>query len=205
MAWRRPGNKPLSEPMMVILLTHICVTRPQWVKDIFGVFFANVSIRSRDSELYSYSRPPSYAPAKSLLWNHIEGDGVTNHQRLDCLLGRLFRSTSKKTSKLRVAGLCEGNHCWPVDSTHKGPITRKMFPFDDVITILSRFGQSRRWDTNDQQIYLIIFQPQPNIKMHYMKNSHDRTNFPKHDKSPSRSVGFQDISMIKSMFVNKDV
>ena len=31
MAWRRPGDKPLSEPMMVILLTHICVTRPQWV------------------------------------------------------------------------------------------------------------------------------------------------------------------------------
>ena len=34
MAWRRPGNKPLSEPMMVSLLTHICVTRPQWVKHI---------------------------------------------------------------------------------------------------------------------------------------------------------------------------
>ena len=32
MAWRRPGDKPLSEPMMVKLLTHICVTRPQWVK-----------------------------------------------------------------------------------------------------------------------------------------------------------------------------
>ena len=32
MAWRRPGGKPLSEPMMVRLLTHICVTRPQWVK-----------------------------------------------------------------------------------------------------------------------------------------------------------------------------
>ena len=31
MAWRRPGDKPLSEPMMVILLTHICITRPQWV------------------------------------------------------------------------------------------------------------------------------------------------------------------------------
>ena len=28
MAWRRPGDKPLSEPMMVSLLTHICVTRP---------------------------------------------------------------------------------------------------------------------------------------------------------------------------------
>ena len=31
MAWRRPGDKPLSEPMMINLLTHICVTRPQWV------------------------------------------------------------------------------------------------------------------------------------------------------------------------------
>ena len=31
MAWRRPGDKPLSEAMMVSLLTHICVARPQWV------------------------------------------------------------------------------------------------------------------------------------------------------------------------------
>ena len=31
MAWRRPGDKLLSEPIMVSLLTHICVTRPQWV------------------------------------------------------------------------------------------------------------------------------------------------------------------------------
>ena len=32
MAWRRPGDKPLSEPMMVNLPTHLCATRPQWVK-----------------------------------------------------------------------------------------------------------------------------------------------------------------------------
>ena len=32
MAWRRPGDKLLSEPMMVSLLTHICVTWLQWVK-----------------------------------------------------------------------------------------------------------------------------------------------------------------------------
>ena len=30
MAWHRPGEKPLSERMMVSLPTHICVTRPQW-------------------------------------------------------------------------------------------------------------------------------------------------------------------------------
>ena len=31
MAWHRPGGKPISEPMVVSLLTHICVTRPRWV------------------------------------------------------------------------------------------------------------------------------------------------------------------------------
>ena len=35
MAWRRPGDKSLSEPMMVTLPTHICVTRPQWVNVTF--------------------------------------------------------------------------------------------------------------------------------------------------------------------------
>ena len=39
MAWRRPGDKPLSEPMMVSLLTHICVTRPQWVKTKIHVYW----------------------------------------------------------------------------------------------------------------------------------------------------------------------
>ena len=32
MAWRQPGDKPLSEPIVVNLLMHICVTRPLWVK-----------------------------------------------------------------------------------------------------------------------------------------------------------------------------
>ena len=36
MAWRRPGDKSLSEPMMVSL-THICVTRPQWIKTTMEV------------------------------------------------------------------------------------------------------------------------------------------------------------------------
>ena len=34
MAWRRPGDKPLSETMMVSLLTHICLTRRQWLKGL---------------------------------------------------------------------------------------------------------------------------------------------------------------------------
>ena len=37
MAWRRSGDKPLSEPMMVSLPTHICATRPQWVNFVTNV------------------------------------------------------------------------------------------------------------------------------------------------------------------------
>ena len=44
-----------------------------------------------------------------LLWRHNEHDGVSKHQRFDGLLNRLFRRRPKKTSQLRVTGLCEGN------------------------------------------------------------------------------------------------
>ena len=40
---------------------------------------------------------------------HNERDGICNHQPHDCLLNRSFRRRSKKTSKLRVTGLCVGN------------------------------------------------------------------------------------------------
>ena len=68
-----------------------------------------------------------------LHWRHNDHDGVSNRQPHSCLLNRLFRRRSKKTSKFRVTGLCAGNSPGPVNSPHKGPVTRKMFPFDDVI------------------------------------------------------------------------
>ena len=44
----------------------------------------------------------------SLLWRHNGHDSVSNHQPHTCLLNRLFRRRSKKTSTLRVTGLCAG-------------------------------------------------------------------------------------------------
>ena len=67
-----------------------------------------------------------------LHWRHNERDDVSNHRRLDCLPNPLFRRRSKKTSKHRVTGLCEGNS--PM-TPHRGPVTRKTFPFDDVIIL----------------------------------------------------------------------
>ena len=67
-----------------------------------------------------------------LQWCHDERDGISNYRRLDCLLNLLFRRRWKKISKLRVTGFVKGIHRWPMDSPHNGPVTRKMFPIDDV-------------------------------------------------------------------------
>ena len=53
MAWRRPGDKPLSETMVVSVLTHICVTRPQWVT---ARGYSMVDIRAE----YIYIKYPWY-------------------------------------------------------------------------------------------------------------------------------------------------
>ena len=42
-------------------------------------------------------------------WRHNEHDSVSNHQPQYCLFNRIFRRRSKKTSKLRVTGICAGN------------------------------------------------------------------------------------------------
>ena len=70
---------------------------------------------------------------KILQWRHNERDGVSNHRRPDGVHNRLFRHRSKKSSKLRVTGVCEGNS--PVISefpAQRASNTEK-FPSDDVI------------------------------------------------------------------------
>ena len=79
MAWRRPGDKPLSEPMMVRLLTHICVTRPQWVNIIlntcpYACRFKAPSGKGRDTYAFAYTlqhhcsvRPNRYTNNQTIL------------------------------------------------------------------------------------------------------------------------------------------
>ena len=55
-----------------------------------------------------YRNPNSWV-ARPLQWRHNGRDSVTNHQPHDCILNRLFRRRSKKTSKFRATGLCVGN------------------------------------------------------------------------------------------------
>ena len=101
------------------LLTHICVTRSRENVDIVLLDFAFLSLHHH---IYT-----------ALHWRHNESDNVSNHQRLDCLLNRLFRHRSKKISKLHVPGLCEWKPQMTGGSPHKGPVTRIIVPFDGVI------------------------------------------------------------------------
>ena len=78
---------------------------------------------------------PEYPPTFTWQWRHNERDGVSNHQLHDCLLNRLFRRRSKKLQSSASMDFVRGIHRWPVNSPHKRPVTRKMFPFDDVIMI----------------------------------------------------------------------
>ena len=86
---RPPRGKSLSEPMIVSLLTYICVTQPHWVNQWPPILRTHICV--------------------SLQSSHNEPDGVLNHQPHDCLLNRLFRCRSKKTLKLCVIDLCVGN------------------------------------------------------------------------------------------------
>ena len=65
----------------------------------------------------------------SLQWCHNGHDGVSNRQPRDCLLNRLTRRRSKKTSKLRVTGLCAGN------STVTGEFTAQRASNEENVSI----------------------------------------------------------------------
>ena len=71
----------------------------------------------------------------TIQWRHNDRDGVWNHQLHDGLFYRLIKAHVQETSKLRVTGLWEGNSPVTGGFPHKGPVTRKMFPSDDVIMI----------------------------------------------------------------------
>ena len=69
----------------------------------------------------------------TLQWRHNGPDGVLNHQSHDCLFNCLFRRRSRKHQSSASLAFVQGIHRWPVNSPHKWPVTRKMFPLDDVI------------------------------------------------------------------------
>ena len=80
----------------------------------------------------------------SLQWRRNGHDGVSNHQPHDCLLNRLFKRRSKKHQSSASLAFVRGIHRGPVNTPHKCPATRKVFPFDDVIIWITICGSRVR-------------------------------------------------------------
>ena len=78
----------------------------------------------------------------TLHWLHNECDGVSNHHRLRCLLNCWFKLRSNKTSNFASLALVREIHRW---TPHKRPVTRKLFPFDDVIMYSGASQTNKRW------------------------------------------------------------
>ena len=166
MAWRRPGDKPLSEPMMVISLTHICVTRPQWVKDIFG-FFLQMYLLGPVIQNYTHicvhlamHRPNHYFEIMSTMASQIT--------RVSIVAQMIVREQIKENIKApRHWSL------WGEPLVTGGFHSQRASNAENVSIGWYRATSvsPKCWDTNDQQIYLTILHSQPNIKMHFMKNS----------------------------------
>ena len=124
------NSKPTTELFVCETLKRICIC----------LYLSSTKTYHRLMLFIFLAHFPGTWQARALQWRHSGHDSVLNHQPHDCLLNRLFKRRSTKTSKLRVTGLCTGNSPGPVNSPHKWPVTRKMFPFDDVIMRCSSSG-----------------------------------------------------------------
>ena len=89
-----------------------------------------------------YTYPPGFITVTSLR------DCVSNNQPLSCLLNRLFRRRSKKTSKLRVTGLCAGNSPVTGEFPAQKASNAEMFPFDDVIMLF--YWHQSQWNSTEE-------------------------------------------------------
>ena len=74
----------------------------------------------------------------SLQWRHNGCNSVSNHQPHHCLLNCYSDTDQRKHQSSASLAFVWGIHRGPVNSPHKWPATRKMFPFDDVITVSER-------------------------------------------------------------------
>ena len=120
------------------------VIRPHWVNSLLNgdalswhKFWSTVPQVTCWRKATSHFHNKWWGVSIQIICNHYSDgrDSVSNHQPHDCLLDLSFRRRSKKTSMLRFTGLCVGNSPGTVNFPHEWPVTRKMFPFDDVIMI----------------------------------------------------------------------
>ena len=129
MACHWEGDKLLSEPTTVSLLTPICVAWPHWVENKLILF-----------KLVSWRRTDDNPISQPMMTKHYDDVIMSTIASQITSLTIVYSTVhwgadqSKHQSPASLAFVW-GIHRGPVNSPHKWPVTRKMFPFDDVIMI----------------------------------------------------------------------
>ena len=145
MAWRRLNNNALSEPKMISLLTHLCVTRPEWLNHIKITFCAAGlfhwlldKTKWQWCDIFYFTWVIAVPSNLSYVRWHYS----------DVIMGVMASQITSLTIVYSTAhsGADQRKHqssAWlvfvrgirrsPVNSRHTGPVTRNMFISDDVI------------------------------------------------------------------------
>ena len=110
-----------------------------------AIFPTSLDQRQQNTKIVSFCRYGLHKSWLPLQWRHNGLDGVSNHQPHHCLLNRLFGRRSKKTSKLRVTGLCVGN------SPGTGEFPTQMASNAENVSIWWRHHVNHSWKTPDIQ------------------------------------------------------
>ena len=100
---------------------------------VLAIYYKNITENSRtwiksNTTTCSCSWPGTARCCDPLQWRYNGRDGVSNHLRLHC-----SDADQRKLQRPASLAFVRGIHRWPVNSLHKGPVTRKMFPLDDVM------------------------------------------------------------------------
>ena len=104
------------------------------------------------------SRVDFHISKVTLQWPHNERDGVSSHRRLHCLLNCLMRHRSKKMSKLRVTGLCEG------DLQVAGELSEQKASNKEKDSIWWRHHVLRQTITSLGAVAIYIYPPETHLK-----------------------------------------
>ena len=110
-----------------MILKYIYHRTDEYDRVIFeGYYVAN-------SVLHAYKIPANFIHIRPLQWRHNGRDSISNHQPDECLLNHYSDADQRKHQSSASLAFVRRIHRGPVNFPHKWPVTRKMFPFDDVI------------------------------------------------------------------------
>ena len=107
-----------------------------------------------------------FTHADMLKWDPVQGqvqrrynecDGVLNHRRLDFYPTACSGAYQRKHQSSASLAFVWEIHRRPVNSPHKGPVTRKIFPFDYVFMLSQKYFRAK--DTLEAKIRINITHP----------------------------------------------